>query len=493
MRIFTVGSQELGKEETLRCDTDFLYFQHHFLIDEYYSFSDLFEFSKNNKVNTADLNDDFYYCEIGDVEKDGDIHPVLLNLNNRLIEYADYYKKIEKGDIIRAKEGDILIAKVRPYKYVYVTEEKQNIYYTSAFIHLVPKKMNKVLYYVIKYIYYEDLLAISRQGKSYPTLNKKDLLYLKFDKNIINRLLENETRILTQIEPIEQEIQKLKQQIRSPQEIINEVFAEEFGFDLEKFEELRRERTYFIDLSNCANNKDLRQSVKFHKEAGVFVWEELKKVTNKRIKHFLAEPIVLGAGISPSEYDEDGKYYYISMASIKNWEFEKETARLVSGEYASKHQDKAIRKNDIILAGSGEYASKHQDKAIRKNDIILARSGEATIGKVALIEEEDINGIFSNFTMRIRLSNCNPLFAYYYFRTKYFQYLIEINKKGLSITNIFPSQIQEFPMIAVDLKKQHEIVDKIKEEINRYEEVKKQIETKKDEINEIIKKHCLQK
>jgi len=467
MRIFTVGLQELGKEETLRCDTDFLYFQHHFLIDEYYSFSDLFEFSKNNKVNTADLNDDFYYCEIGDVEKDGDIHPVLLNLNNRLIEYADYYKKIEKGDIIRAKEGDILIAKVHPYKYVYVTEEKQNIYYTSAFIHLVPKKMNKVLYYVIKYIYYENLLAILRQGKSYPTLNEKDLLYLKFDNNIINRLLENETRILTQIEPIEQEIQKLKQQIRSPQEIINEVFAEEFGFDLEKFEELRRERTYFIDLSNCANNKDLRQSIKFHKEAGVFVWEELKKVTNKRIKHFLAEPIVLGAGISPSEYDEDGKYYYISVASIKNWEFEKETARLVSDEYASKHQDKAIRKNDIILACSG------------------------TIGKVALIEEEDINGIFSNFTMRIRLSNCNPLFAYYYFRTKYFQYLIEINKKGLgNITNIFPSQIQEFPMIAVDLKKQHEIVDKIKEEINRYEEVKKQIETKKDEINEIIKKHC---
>jgi len=468
MRIFTVCLQELGKEETLRCDTDFLYFQHHFLIDEYYSFSDLFEFSKNNKVNTAYLNDDFYYCEIGDVEKDGDIHPVLLNLNNRLIEYADYYKKIEKGDIIRAKEGDILIAKVHPYKYVYVTEEKQNIYYTSAFIHLVPKKMNKVLYYVIKYIYYENLLAILRQGKSYPTLNEKDLLYLKFDKNIINRLLENETRILTQIEPIEQEIQKLKQQIRSPQEIINEVFAEEFGFDLEKFEELRRERTYFIDLSNCANNKDLRQSVKFHKEAGVFVWEELKKVTNKRIKHFLAEPIVLGAGISPSEYDEDGKYYYISVASIKNWEFEKETARLVSDEYASKHQDKAIRKNDIILA----------------------RSGEGTIGKVALIEEEDINGIFSDFTMRIRLSNCNPLFAYYYFRTKYFQYLIEINKKGLGITNIFPSQIQEFPMIAVDLKKQHEIVDKIKEEINRYEEVKKQIETKKDEINEIIKKHC---
>jgi len=34
-------------------------------------------------------------------------------------------------------------------------------------------------------------------------------------------------------------------------------------------------------------------------------------------------------------------------------------------------------------------------------------------------------------------------------------------------------------MIAVDLKKQHEIVDKIKEEINRYEEVKKTDRNKK--------------
>ncbi len=43
-----------------------------------------------------------------------------------------------------------------------------------------------------------------------------------------------------------------------------------------------------------------------------------------------------------------------------------------------------------------------------------------TIGKVALIDDEDLQGIFADFTMRIRLASYRPLFAYYYFRTDYF-------------------------------------------------------------------------
>ena len=40
-----------------------------------------------------------------------------------------------------------------------------------------------------------------------------------------------------------------------------------------------------------------------------------------------------------------------------------------------------------------------------------------------------------------------------YFRIEYFQYLIEINKKGLSDnTNIFPSQIIGAPLIDILLK-----------------------------------------
>jgi len=91
--------------------------------------------------------------------------------------------------------------------------------------------------------------------------------------------------------------------------------------------------------------------------------------------------------------------------------------------------------------------------------------------------------------MRIRLQNYNPLFAYYYFRTEYFQYLVEINKKGLgNNTNIFPSQIQEFPMIDISLKSQQKIVDEIKTELDKQEEMKKKIETQRNKIDEIIGK-----
>lgn len=109
--------------------------------------------------------------------------------------------------------------------------------------------------------------------------------------------------------------------------------------------------------------------------------DELKRTTTKRIKHFLSEPIILGASVSPSDYDEDGNYRYISMATIKSWKFDFDSANIVS---------------DV-------YSESKSAKTVKKDDIILARSGEGTIGKVALIEDEDLKGIFADFTMRIRL------------------------------------------------------------------------------------------
>ncbi|MCF7872873.1 MAG: hypothetical protein K9L80_01530 [Candidatus Omnitrophica bacterium] len=196
--------------------------------------------------------------------------------------------------------------------------------------------------------------------------------------------------------------------------------------------------------------------------------QQLKKITSKKIKDFISEPIVLGKGVSPKDYDEKGDYFYISMANIKNWQFEYEDSKLVSKEYSNKNQNKTVSKDDILIA----------------------RSGEGTIGKVALIDDEVLQGIFADFIMRVRFQNCNPLFAYYYFRTEYFQYLVEINKKGLgNNTNIFPSQIQEFPIIDISLKSQQEIVDEIKEELDKQEEINKKIQDERDEIDQIIERY----
>ena len=469
LKQFTTDFQGLGKEKSLRYDVDFVDFQNEFLAERYYSFNDLFEFSSENKVDIEKLDDDFFYSEIGNVSKEGDVEPVKLNFSERKEEEENYYKKIEKGDIIEARENDILLSKVRPNlrKYVFINEDTKNYFYTSAFVHLTPKKLSKILYYSFRTIFYENLIAISRQGKGYPTLKEDDLSYLKFDKKIIDKLSEKQDQIVAQIEPIEKKIKALKAQITPPQEVINKVFAREFGFDLKKFEELKKIKNYYLDLFAFGNNRDIRQSVKFHREAGIFVNQQLKRTTSKTIKDFISEPIVLGKGVSPKNYDENGDYYYISMANIKNWQFESEDSKLISKEYSDQNQNKTVSKNDILIA----------------------RSGEGTIGKVTLIDDEDLQGIFADFTIRIRLQNYNPLFAYYYFRTEYFQYLIEVNKKGLgNNTNIFPSQIQEFPMIDISLKDQQKIVDEIKTGLDKQEEINQKIQTERNKIDEIIEK-----
>ncbi len=469
LKQFTIDFQELGKEKSFRYDVDFINFQNDFLAEQFYFFNDLFTFASEDKVDVEKLDDNFFYSEIGNVSKDGDVEPVKLNFNDRKEDEENYYKKIEKGDIIKVKENEILLSKVRPNlkKYIFINKDNKDFFYTSAFVHLIPKKLNKILYYSFRTIFYENLIAISRQGKGYPTLKEDDFLNLKFDKKIIDKLSVEQDQIVTQIEPIEKKIKELKDLISPAQEIINKVFAREFGFDLEKFEKLKKVKNYYLDLSAFANNRDVRQSVKFHRGAGIFVTEQLENITDKKIKNYLAEPIVLGKGISPSNYDDNGDYFYISMANIKNWKFESEDARLVSKEYSDKNKNKTVAKDDILIA----------------------RSGEGTIGKVALINDEDLQGIFADFTMRIRLQNYNPLFAYYYFRTNYFQYLIEVNKKGLgNNTNIFPSQIQEFPMIDITLKDQQKIVDEIKMELDKQEEIKKKIQAERNKIDEIIEK-----
>ena len=100
--------------------------------------------------------------------------------------------------------------------------------------------------------------------------------------------------------------------------------------------------------------------------------------------------------------------------------------------------------------------------------------------------KNDFPGVFADFTMRIRLKDYNPEFAYYYFRTTYFQYLIEIYKKGLQNQNIFPVVIREFPMLNIALAEQQRIVDEIHAEIAKQEEIKKQIESLRGQIDVLI-------
>lgn len=74
-------------------------------------------------------------------------------------------------------------------------------------------------------------------------------------KIIIPLISENEqNNSIRKIIPIENNIKSLKLTIKSVSEIINEVFAREFNFDYNAFEQLKNEKNYYAELIQFANN-----------------------------------------------------------------------------------------------------------------------------------------------------------------------------------------------------------------------------------------------
>ena len=78
------------------------------------------------------------------------------------------------------------------------------------------------------------------------------------------------------------------------------------------------------------------------------------------------------------------------------------------------------------------------------------------------------------------------MFSYYYLCSKYFQYLIEIYKKGLQNQNIFPVVMQEFPIPDILLSEQRRIVDEIQAEIAKQDDIKNQIAELRSQVDNLI-------
>lgn len=319
--------------------------------------------------------------------------------------------------------------------------------------------ITKFIFHLLKIV--QSDIYLLQKGADQPHVYSDDIGAILIPEVSIDK----QRKILSDIASIENKIDELQAECLDAQGIIDSVFSREFSFDYSEFETKKVKKTFAAKVGWFSNNPDLRFSAKYHREAKDYVLCQLTDLTEKKIKHFLAEPIVLGASISPEDYSDDGEYCYVSMATIKGWYFDPAAANNVSKAYSDLKADKTVRKNDIIIA----------------------RSGEGTIGKAALITEEGIKGIFADFTMRVRLKNYVPEFAYYYFHTNYFQYLIEVYKKGLgNNTNIFPNVIQEFPMIDIPMIEQQRIVDEIHSEIAKQDDVKARIAELRAQIDSII-------
>ena len=329
--------------------------------------------------------------------------------------------------------------------------------------------------YLVLYMKSKLVKDYYRSVETGKTIKNLAQYYVK-EMPVIVPSLSEQKELVADVRPVEDELRALKEKITPIKDIINLVFQEYFKYDYHTFQKKKNCKIYDAGFSMIGNNIDSRFSVKFHRPAGEFVYQELRKHPYKKMKQIISVPMITGQGIS-DEYDENGTCCYVSMGDISKWELDYDGLKTVSDEYAATKNEKKIK-----------GVSEPQSTKLKINDIVMMRSGEGGIGKVAIVEKK-INAIFCDFLIRIRVNEniVDPLFAYYYFRTDYFQYLVEINKKGLgNNTNIFPNNLQDFPFPDLSLTEQKEIIDQIKVKLHEQDSIMDEIKKKKEIIQNKI-------
>ncbi|MCZ7601622.1 MAG: restriction endonuclease subunit S [Melioribacteraceae bacterium] len=473
LKQFTIDFAKITKEASNRFDVNFIDFYRK-PKQKSYPFKDLFTievFTKKDRMKLLDnLEDDFYYCEIGNCSKEGEVEPQTLNFEKRNELTEDYFKKIEKGDIQKIQAGNILVSKVRPNlkKYIYVTDEYHEYYYTTAFLNLHPRKMNKVLYYALRTIFYGDLMAIARQGKGYPTLKENDLFTLRFDKRMIDKLEKNEKSITDKIESIETIVQSLKTTLKPTYSVINQVFAREFNFNIDRVSEVACVGEYNIAGDFVYRNHNLRMSVRWNKIESI--QKELYK-NCKCIQKLGRLNLKTKNGWSPSCRESDTKYSVFGVNSLS--------------------KDTSMTFED--LKTTDETRSNIDDYFVKEGDLFISRGNTVDLVALASIVRnlpEDQEIIFPDLFIRIDVDEELVLKEYlaYLFNSiigrLYFKYVTK--GKNQTMVKVSADELSNFYIPVPTIRRQKLIIQEIKKEFDRQEKIKNKIDIERQKIKEII-------
>jgi type I restriction enzyme S subunit len=466
LKTFTIDFKNIAFQENLRLDFGYRYF-FDYKKGRVWNFSNTIELNKvlillnSKKVKKGLLDDEEILLDIGNVER----------RSNNLINY-EKVNEIESDKVV-LKSGDVVIPKLQPQMgNIFLNLEHNKFLGSTEFLeYKISNEFNPYfLYYLLTSFDFLNSLAKLESGKTHRRVNPKDLL------NINIPLIPKSTQdqIVAQIKPIEKEIKDLKSKTKNPKEIINKVFAREFGFDLEKFEQAKGEKFFDVSFEKIGKNDLLRFSVHFQHKKLNFIEFKLKEKDKweNLINKFKLEGgkrIPKGKNVS----NEETGYYYLRPTEVSFW---------------------GIDKNNLLFLPRDLY-EKLKRYRIKSGEFAISIVG--TLGKTAFVDnkkldiEEDNLILSENFIKLTPKVNLNNLFYYYFFYSFIFEAQTE---REYTITSIKKLGIDKWSYIKIPntpLSHQQRIVDEIQVELNKQEEIKKKIEKKRNKIDEIIERTVL--
>lgn len=435
---------------------------------DFYTYSYLFDFVPYKKIDTDKL-DIFKYAEIGNVNKLGEVEPIELTFEDRQEENENLFKKIEKGDIINPKKGDILISKIRPYLNKNVLIISDDNYFTKAFIHIRPKINADLLHILIRNDFITLLNAVSRQGKGYPTLKEDDIKGIRFPKKTIDGITNNEKILLEKIQPLTTEILNLKSTKKSTSVILDEVFSNHFQINLEEVRRIDKIRILSIPLSDVKNyNSGLRSSLR---------WNKIQYIQS-----------IIYCNINCIE--TLGRFIQSTKNGWSPLSAENGDGVPILGQ---EHFDSNTILKIEPSKSTEEYRNNIEDFFIQKGDFFVSRGNTVDLVALASIVEDDIERdiIFPDLYIKIEFdeSKVDKKYLAFLFNSfigrLYFKYVAK--GKNQTMVKVSSTELLNFRIPIPTKKQQAAIINAILVKLSKQNEIDRQIEEKQQEINKIIR------
>lgn len=166
-------------------------------------------------------------------------------------------------------------------------------------------------------------------------------------------------RILAKIEIVENEVLVLQSKILEPLSIINEVFAQEYGYGQTLWKEFGKGMTagtqksdsktakhYKVGLNQMVNSQILRVSSRFHNPLTQTLTKILRGKGTMQLKDILTEPIK--RGVQPKA-DPEGEVCAIKTGQLKNGYFDFTDCEMLTSDFYDKNPKGQVKINDVLI------------------------------------------------------------------------------------------------------------------------------------------------
>lgn len=461
VRGFKTRLSKLNTDTSVRLDAKFANFielvpEKQLNCTKFYILKDVLTPLNSPIYKKGELEDAFQLIDLANIERKTN---TLLNLEN-VYEIG--------SDKCLIKNGDLVIPKMEPKKGQFFLNLEHKEFLGST--ELIEYKINKekynplFLFYLLTSEINLKTLAFLESGKTHKRVNTESLLRIKVP--FVPVTLQNS--LLEAIEGIRTEISELKNSKLKPSKIINQAFADFFRIDLNKVDDLEKNRILNVSLSSTREfNSALRSGLRWNKMQYIqtHLYSEIDCI------HTLGRFIKSTKnGWSPLSV-EGGEG--IPVLGQENFSFD------------------GILKIEPSKA-TEETRNNIEDFFIKKGDFFVSRGNTVDLVALASIVNEDIEEdiLFPDLYIRLELDeiSINKEYLSYIFNSffgrLYFKYVAK--GKNQTMVKVSSTELLNFRLPIPSIDEQDNLVGLIKTQLDEQKVIDRQIEEKQQAIDKII-------